>query len=90
MDRCFHAVFSGVVQGVGFRFTTRALAARFKIKGWVRNLTDGRVEVLAAGTPTDLDNFFRQIKTEFRTQIEDWQRKEISLPEQCKGFEIKF
>ena len=45
---------SGMVQGVGFRFYTRDVAARLRLGGYVRNLPDGRVEVYAIGTPEQL------------------------------------
>ena len=44
-----HAFVSGAVQGVSFRSTTIRIAKSLGIKGWVRNLLDGRVEVLAEG-----------------------------------------
>jgi acylphosphatase len=45
---------SGIVQGVGFRFFVQRVAEKMKISGYARNLLDGRVEVFAVGTPTQL------------------------------------
>ncbi|HYL62955.1 MAG TPA: acylphosphatase [Candidatus Methylomirabilis sp.] len=42
---------SGIVQGVGFRFFVRDVAEKLRISGYARNLFDGRVEVLAVGSP---------------------------------------
>lgn len=47
--RRVHAVVSGDVQGVGFRYSARARARELGIAGWVRNLADGSVEVEAEG-----------------------------------------
>lgn len=46
-----HYFVSGTVQGVGYRFFTQRAAEKLGISGFVRNLWDGRVEVLAIGTP---------------------------------------
>ena len=46
---------SGTVQGVGFRFFVQRVAEKLEIVGYARNLFDGRVEVLAAGSPAQLD-----------------------------------
>ena len=46
----------GRVQGVGFRWFVQYEAARLGLRGWVRNTDDGHVEVLAAGTPDQLED----------------------------------
>ena len=54
-------LYSGDVQGVGFRETTRRLAEGFEVGGFVRNLADGRVEMVAEGTPAELSRFLAAI-----------------------------
>ena len=49
--------YSGSVQGVGFRYTAKAVAAGFEVTGTVRNLPDGRVELIAEGTRDELETF---------------------------------
>ncbi len=54
---------SGEVQGVGFRFFTQRVAARHQVKGYVRNLADGRVEALAQGTAAAVEAFRADLAT---------------------------
>lgn len=61
--------FSGDVQGVGFRFATQAIASRFQVRGFVRNLTDGRVELVAEGSEQELDAFQQTIEDQLRGHI---------------------
>lgn len=44
-----HIFVSGIVQGVFFRYWTQKVTAKLGLKGWVRNLPDGRVEILVEG-----------------------------------------
>lgn len=52
MEEVLHILVEGQVQGVGFRYFTERIALRLQVAGWVRNLPDGRVEVLARVTPS--------------------------------------
>jgi acylphosphatase len=65
------ARFSGRVQGVGFRFTCHSLARGFELAGYVRNLPDGDVELVAEGDPIELDRFVEAIKLEMSHYIHD-------------------
>jgi acylphosphatase len=63
MDRRRLQVFySGRVQGVGFRYTAKTVAAGFEITGTVRNLPDGRVELVAEGARKELEAFREAIR----------------------------
>jgi len=53
--------YEGRVQGVGFRYTVRQLAKGYDILGWVRNLPDGRVELLLGGEPEEVSGFLDAI-----------------------------
>ncbi len=67
-----HVLFSGRVQGVGFRYTTVSVASRLPgITGWVRNLDDGRVEIMAEGERAALESFLAGV----RREMEDCIRK---------------
>src|SRR3954449_5410852 len=54
--------FSGRVQGVGFRYTVRNLAMPHNIRGYVRNLPDGRVELVMEGPDQDMDHLLDAIR----------------------------
>lgn len=55
-------IVSGRVQGVGFRYFSQETAQRFGIKGWVRNLSDGTVELHAEGTEQEIGAFEQTLK----------------------------
>jgi acylphosphatase len=56
-------VVSGDVQGVGFRFFAQRAAARHQVVGYVKNLSDGRVEVLAEGPAQSVEAFKNDLAT---------------------------
>jgi acylphosphatase len=55
------SIFSGRVQGVGFRYTTQAVAEGFAVKGYVRNMPDGTVEAVAEGDRADIERFLETL-----------------------------
>jgi acylphosphatase len=62
MKKRLHIYYSGTVQGVGFRFTAEAVANELGLGGWVKNLRDGRVEVLCEGEEAALISFINKMK----------------------------
>ncbi len=56
-----HVIWAGRVQGVGFRYTAEAVALELGMIGWVRNLPDGRVEVIGEGPEKALKIFLERI-----------------------------
>lgn len=63
MQKRVQVTYSGRVQGVGFRYTARQIAHGFEVVGFVRNLPDGRVEMLVEGEEEELKKFLRAIGT---------------------------
>jgi acylphosphatase len=54
---CKRVTYAGHVQGVGFRYTAQRLAGGFSIAGYVRNLTNGNVELVAEGEAEQVQAF---------------------------------
>lgn len=90
MSRCrMHVLYSGSVQGVGFRYTVKSVASGFEVTGTVRNLPDGRVELVAEGDRAELNAFRQAIRDEgldhfIRDEQVDWSEAQGGL----RGFEI--
>ena len=61
-NRRLHVLYSGRVQGVGFRYAVKQAALGFDVTGTVRNLSDGRVELVAEGNQEELKTFQQAIR----------------------------
>lgn len=82
-----HIYFSGIVQGVGFRYRTYYIARNLGLTGWVKNCWDGRVEVEAQGREEDIMELVSQLKEQRFIEIDFYSMEDIPLrPE--SGFEI--
>lgn len=82
-----HAVFSGRVQGVGFRAIAKRFADQLQIKGYARNLPDGTVAICAQGSRKDLDLLLSQLQDTFgKMHAECTQLKYILAKKSYKDF----
>ncbi|MBF0485763.1 MAG: acylphosphatase [Candidatus Omnitrophica bacterium] len=84
----YHVIFTGLVQGVGFRYTARDMARDFGLAGWVRNLADGSVEMVVEGKEDLLEEFLRQLEGSFSIRDKKISRTETSG--HFVEFEIRF
>ncbi len=81
--------YEGKVQGVGFRWTVKRIATGYDITGWVRNLPDGRVELLAMGESGEVREFLRGIgESELKANIRHASVSEHQGEPGGKGFQI--
>lgn len=90
MNKRFHAYYSGSVQGVGFRYTGQHLAASLGVTGWVKNLRDGRVELLCEGKEVSLKEFLTKIEGVFGTYILDRDIEWGNATGEFDRFDIRF
>ena len=81
--------FSGRVQGVGFRYTTQRLSAGRLLSGFVRNLPDGRVELVVEGELAEIAAFVEAITDHFGGSIEKVDQVVSPAPGQYKAFDIR-
>jgi len=85
-----HVFFAGLVQGVGFRFTTRSLANRYRVNGWVRNTSDGRVKAVFSADQEQITALLADLKETFRGNITDVDITELAGHETYDRFDITY
>lgn len=83
-----HIFFSGIVQGVGFRYTTHKIASELKLTGWVRNLSDGRVEIVAEGAGKTIALLVASLENHFSGSITGRDILEEPATGQFKDFRV--
>ena len=90
MQKQIHVYYRGRVQGIGFRFTAEDIARDLGVCGWVKNLRDGKVELVAEAGEEILKDFLERINKYFSRYIQDidvqWQEAKVEF----KGFGIEF
>jgi acylphosphatase len=83
--------YTGRVQGVGFRYTAREIACGYEVTGYVRNLHDGRVELVVEGSEEEVTAFLdavraSQLGSHIRNADANWQ----AATGEFNGFNIRF
>ncbi|HXI83152.1 MAG TPA: acylphosphatase [Verrucomicrobiae bacterium] len=83
--------YSGRVQGVGFRYTAREIACGYELTGYVRNLNDGRVELVAEGTEEEVRAFLEavqasQLGSHIRNADVNWRE----AADEFRGFDVRY
>jgi len=66
-----HIIFSGTVQGVGFRYTVQRYALSLELTGWVKNRSNGFVEILVEGPKEKIEKLCQNIEEYFGEYIEN-------------------
>ena len=83
-------IYSGRVQGVGFRFTCRHIAQSHAVTGFVKNLDDGNVQLVAEGAPEALDQFLAAVAERMGSNIRKAEASTSSPTGQFASFEIAY
>lgn len=82
--------FGGHVQGVGFRATTERFAQGEGLSGWVRNLPDGGVEMIAEGEAASIEGLLRRLRDHFQHGIEGVDATVSAATGEFDGFAIRY
>ena len=82
--------YRGNVQGVVFRYTAERVARVFAVDGYVRNTSDGRVEVVVEGEGMEVDAFMEELARQMKGKIRGVDVQEEVFEREFEGFEIRF
>ena len=85
-----HVYYTGSVQGVGFRFAAERIASAPGLTGWVKNLGDGRVELVCEGRETALKEFLEKMNDIFKEYIRDSEVEWLDATGEFSTFNIAF
>ncbi len=81
--------YSGRVQGVGFRYTASSIADGYDVTGYVRNLPDGRVELVAEGERRIVDTFLEEVRDRLSGFIRDEKTDAQAATGEFTAFDIR-
>lgn len=81
--------FEGHVQGVGFRYQTVSVAKGFEVSGYVKNLSDGRVQLYAEGEEMEVTDFQKEVESELKDYIRESEIRTEFGTRSCQNFLIE-
>jgi len=82
--------FSGDVQGVGFRYTAMRVAGGFDVTGYVKNLRDGRVEIVVEGAAEQVDGFLEALQDRMGYYVRNVTQQTSAATGEFGDFNIRF
>jgi acylphosphatase len=88
MTSCKKVTYWGKVQGVGFRYTASEIAHHYPVAGYVKNLLDGQVELVAEGEAADVDRFLAAVAGKLAGYVRG-QKQQDEAPQGFAGFTIR-
>ena len=91
IQKRIHIFVTGRVQGVFFRQSTRVMALKNNVNGWVRNLDDGRVEIVAEGEKQNIESLINWCKTgPANSRIDEFELSEENYIDEFENFEVRY
>jgi len=85
-----HIIFTGTVQGIGFRFTVKRYALSFNLVGWVKNQPNGSVEVMTEGPKESIEKLCQNIEECFDGYIQNKRIQITPARSEFKDFQIAY
>jgi len=86
-----HIFITGRVQGVFFRQSTRVMAIKNNVNGWVHNLDDGRVEIIAEGETQNIDNLVTWCKTgPANSRVDEFELSNENYIGEFENFDVRY
>ncbi|MCR5626538.1 MAG: acylphosphatase [Lachnospiraceae bacterium] len=90
MTKRYKFRFFGSVQGVGFRYTARHAANRYRLTGYVKNEYDGSVTCEVQGNEAEIDAFITTVRNGRYIEISSMDRTSLPVEEDERSFEVRY